>query len=204
MNQIKKVRLGVIGMGNMGQVHADKIVDGRVPGLELAAVADQYSERLAKYADAAHFTDGLELIGSGSVDAVLIATPHYSHTTLGIAALEAGLHTLVEKPISVHKEDCEQLIAAWQDKNVVFSAMFNQRTDPAYLKLKQLIESGELGTVQRINWIITDWYRTEAYYASGGWRATWGGEGGGEKNRTPIFAKCLTGTVGEQINWVSP
>jgi predicted dehydrogenase len=86
---------------------------------------------------------------------------------------------LVEKPISVHKADCEELIAAWQDKNVVFSAMFNQRTDPAYCKVKELIENGELGKIQRINWIITSWYRTEAYYASGGWRATWGGEGGG-------------------------
>lgn len=181
MDKSKNVRLGIIGMGNMGQSHADKIVSGKVPGLELAAVADQDAERLSKYPDVAHFSDGLELIRSGStsVDAVLIATPHYSHTTLGVAALEAGIHTLVEKPISVHKEDCEQLIAAWQNKDVVFSAMFNQRTDPTYCKVKQLIESGELGAVQRINWSITNWYRTESYYTSGGWRATWGGEGGG-------------------------
>jgi predicted dehydrogenase len=179
MENSKKVRLGIIGLGNMGRAHADNIIKGQVPGLELAAVADEDTGRLDKYKEATHFTDGFELIASGAIDAVLIATPHYSHTTLGVAALEAGLHTLVEKPISVHKEDCERLIAAWQDKEVVFSAMFNQRTDPAFRKVKQLIESGELGAVQRINWIITDWYRTESYYASGGWRATWGGEGGG-------------------------
>jgi len=166
-------------MGSMGQSHTKNILEGKVPNLELAAIADQDAERLAAYKDSAHFSDGLEMIKSGCIDAVLIATPHYSHTTLGVAALEAGIHTLVEKPISVHKEDCEKLIAAWTNKDVVFSAMFNQRTDPAFRKVKDLIDSGELGAVQRINWIITDWYRTEYYYASGGWRATWGGEGGG-------------------------
>jgi predicted dehydrogenase len=112
-------------------------------------------------------------------DAVLIATPHYDHTTIGIAALEAGYHVLVEKPISVHKADCERLTAAHKDKDLVFAAMFNQRTDPHYKKIKQLVEEGELGQFLRISWIITDWFRTESYYASGGWRATWAGEGGG-------------------------
>jgi predicted dehydrogenase len=179
MKKSKTVRLGIIGMGSMGQSHTKNILEGKVPNLELAAIADQDAERLAAYKDSAHFSDGLEMIKSGCIDAVLIATPHYSHTTLGVAALEASIHTLVEKPISVHKEDCEKLIAAWTNKDVVFSAMFNQRTDPAFRKVKDLIDSGELGAVQRINWIITDWYRTEYYYASGGWRATWGGEGGG-------------------------
>ncbi len=179
MKDSGNVRLGIIGLGNMGQAHANHIMKGAVPGLEVAAVADRNEERIAGYGGIAQFTDGEALIESGAVDAVLIATPHYSHTTLGIAALEAGLHTLVEKPISVHKEDCEALIAAWQDTDVVFSAMFNQRTDPSFRKVKQLIENGELGAVQRISWIITEWYRTEAYYVSGGWRATWGGEGGG-------------------------
>ncbi|HBR93422.1 MAG TPA: oxidoreductase [Opitutae bacterium] len=179
MTTNKTVRLGIIGMGNMGTSHAKNIIDGKIPNLELAAIADQNPERLEKFKDITHFSEGMDLIQSGTVDAVLVATPHYAHTTLGIASLEAGLHTLVEKPISVHKEDCERLIAAWKDEKLVFSAMFNQRTDPAYRKVKSLIESGELGSVERINWIITDWYRTENYYASGGWRATWGGEGGG-------------------------
>jgi len=179
MKKLKTVRLGMIGLGNMGKSHADQILTGKVPGLELTAVADCDAQRLEKFADLQRYTDGTALIQSGTIDAVLIATPHYDHTTLGIAALEAGLHTLVEKPISVHKADCERLIAAHTNKKLVFAAMFNQRTDPAYLKLRELIQSGELGTIQRINWIITDWYRTESYYRSGGWRATWGGEGGG-------------------------
>jgi predicted dehydrogenase len=94
-------------------------------------------------------------------------------------ALAAGLHVLVEKPISVHKADCERLIAAHRNERQVFAAMFNQRTDPAYRRIRALVGDGELGEIRRLNWIITDWFRTAAYYASGGWRATWAGEGGG-------------------------
>jgi predicted dehydrogenase len=176
---MKEVRIGIIGLGNMGKVHARAIVDGRIPRSRLTAVADQNPEALAAFPDAKGFTDSAELLKSGEVDAVLIATPHYSHTTIGIQALQAGLHVLVEKPISVHKADCEKLIAAHKSKKQVFAAMFNQRTDPYYLKLRELIQSGELGEVRRINWIITNWFRTAAYYSSGGWRATWAGEGGG-------------------------
>jgi len=175
----KEVRLGIIGLGNMGSAHAHNILDGKVPGMTLSAIADCAPERLEGYGDAKCFEDATTMICSGEIDAVLIATPHYSHTSLGIEALEKNLHVLVEKPISVHKADCQRLIEAHTNKALVFSAMFNQRTDPYYLKLRQLIQAGELGEIQRVNWIITDWYRTEYYYTSGDWRATWGGEGGG-------------------------
>ncbi len=176
---MKKVKIGIIGVGNMGTAHAQNIVDGKVAGLELAALCDSNPERMKSFASAKHFEDPLELINSEAVEAVLIATPHYSHTTLGIATLQAGKHLLVEKPISVHKADCQRLIEAHTDKNVVFSAMFNQRTNPNYLKIRDLVMKGELGEIRRVVWIITDWFRTENYYASGGWRATWRGEGGG-------------------------
>lgn len=176
---LSTVRFGVIGIGNMGKSHATRVSKGEIPGLELAAVADLKPEKAEHFPDIPFFNSGADLIASGKVDAVLIATPHYDHTILGIAALEAGLHTLVEKPISVHKADCERLIAAHKDKKQVFAAMFNQRTDPRYIKLKHLIESGEFGKINRVQWTITDWFRTASYYASGGWRATWEGEGGG-------------------------
>ncbi len=174
-----KVRFGIIGAGGMGTAHAGVFQKGDIARGELAAVCDIDPVRLEPYGALKIFTDSRELIRSGEVDAVIIATPHYDHTTIGIDALEQGLHVLMEKPISVHKADAERLIAAHTNPKQVFSAMFQMRTYPQFRKIKQLVESGELGTLQRMNWVITAWYRTEAYYASGGWRATWKGEGGG-------------------------
>ncbi len=179
MAKSSKVRLGVIGLGLMGRGHARQVMDGKVPGCELAAVCDENAEVERVFPGTPFFRGHKDLLASGAVDAVLVSTPHYAHTTVGIDALKAGLHVLVEKPISVHKADALSLVAAHRDKKKVFAAMFNQRTDPYYRKIRHLVQSGELGRIQRINWIITDWFRTDAYYASGGWRATWAGEGGG-------------------------
>jgi len=176
------VRLGIIGMGNIGRHHAGYLLDGKVPRCELLAVCSTSPQKLEPYKSKGLkiYDDGEKLMQSGTVDAVLIATPHYQHSSLGIAALHAGLHLMVEKPISAHKADAERLIAvARQHPEQVFAAMFQLRTEPRYLKIRKLIQEGELGEIVRMSWIITDWYRTEAYYASGGWRATWRGEGGG-------------------------
>ncbi len=177
---MKTVRVGIIGMGNMGKFHADYLQKGQIPRCELKAVCSTSPDKLQKYKPLQIFDDGEKLIQSGEVDAVLIATPHYQHTTLGITALERGLHVMIEKPISAHKADAERLIAAHHQRpQQVFAAMFQLRTEPRYAKIRRLIEKGELGEIVRISWIITDWFRTEAYYRSGGWRATWKGEGGG-------------------------
>jgi len=173
------VRLGLIGLGNIGRFHADYLLNGKVNRCELVAVSDAIPANLERYPQLKSFVKSEDLIRSGLVDAVLIATPHYFHTTIGIDALQQGLHVLVEKPLSVHKADCERLLAAHRNPQQVFAAMFQMRTDPRFKKLKSLIQNGELGELVRANWIITDWYRTEIYYASGGWRATWKGEGGG-------------------------
>ncbi len=175
-----KVRLGLIGLGNIGLHHASYLSAGKIRHAELVAVCDAAPEKLGPFQSLQTFSDGETLIRSGLVDAVIIATPHYQHTPLGIAAFEAGLHVMVEKPISAHKADAERLIAA-HNKNpaLVFAGMFQLRAEPRYLKIRRLIQSGELGQPVRVNWIMTDWFRTEAYYASGGWRATWKGEGGG-------------------------
>lgn len=180
---MKHVRIGIIGVGNMGSNHVRCLLDGRIKQAELAAVCDIDPARLELFPGISKsFARSQDLIRSGLVDAVLIATPHYDHTTIGIDALQQGLHVLTEKPISVHKADCQRLISAYQKrprKKQVFSAMFNQRTDPHYQRIRQIIQAGELGELRRVNWIITDWFRPEIYYASGGWRATWRGEGGG-------------------------
>src|SRR5437762_3753765 len=175
-----KVRLGIIGLGNIGQHHHSYLSAGKVSRAELVAVSDAVPAKLDKYKPLKTFSDGEELIRSDLVDAVIIATPHFQHTTLGIAALKQGVHAMVEKPISAHKADAERLIAAHKkNPKLVFAGMFQLRAEPRYLKIQKLIQSGDLGEVVRMSWIMTDWFRTEAYYASGGWRATWKGEGGG-------------------------
>ena len=174
-----KIRLGIIGFGGMGQAHAKNLLAGKIARCELVAVCDAVEANLQKFPQLRGFATPEELLAARCVDAVLIATPHFAHTSLGIAALNAGLHVLVEKPISVHRADAERLIAAHTDKRQVFAAMFNQRTDPYYQTIRDLVHRGELGAVRRINWTITNWFRTHAYYGMGGWRATWKGEGGG-------------------------
>ncbi len=179
-NQSPPVRLAVIGCGGMATVHMKHAAE--LDGVEISAACDTSAESLQKATEDNNcpgFDNHNELLKADVCDAVLIATPHYAHTTIGIDALKAGKHVLVEKPISVHKADCERLIAAHTDKSLVFAAMFNQRTDPYYIKLKQMIDGGELGGLVRVSWIITNWFRTDTYYAGGGWRATWEGEGGG-------------------------
>ncbi len=174
------VRIGIIGLGNIGQHHATYLSAGKISRAELVAVSDAFPSKLEKYSKLKTFSEGEDLIRSGLVDAVVIATPHYQHTTLGIAALKQGLHVMVEKPISAHKADAERLIEAHKrNPQLVFAGMFQLRAEPRYLKMQNLIRGGELGQIVRMSWIMTDWYRTEAYYASGGWRATWKGEGGG-------------------------
>ncbi|MEO8900671.1 MAG: Gfo/Idh/MocA family oxidoreductase [Polyangiaceae bacterium] len=185
MAEDRPVRVAVIGVGRMGAVHARELALGHIPRATLTALCDTDPEALARFAVVASvpgFTDSRALYASGLADAVLIATPHYDHTPLAIEALAAGVHVLTEKPLAVHKADCLRMLAAYEARpkpSQIFAEMFNQRTDPRFLKLRGLIQSGELGTLRRMNWIITDWFRTEAYYRSAGWRATWRGEGGG-------------------------
>ncbi len=194
---MSNVRLGIIGMGNMGRFHADYLMNKKVSRAELTAVSDAFPANLERYPQLKTFDSSEKLIRSGAVDAVIIATPHFLHTSIGIDALQNGRHVLVEKPISVHKADCERLIAAHQNPKQVFAAMFQQRNEPKYRKLKSLIQNGELGQITRVSWIITDWFRTEAYYASGGWRATWKGEGGGVLlNQCPHNLDIMTWLVG--------
>ena len=179
-----KVRIGIIGIGNMGTSHAKNIVEGNVPKGELTAVCDINPDKLkwAKENLGEHiqiFENAEALYNSGTIDAVLIATPHYDHPGLAIKAFERNLHVLCEKPAGVYTKQVREMNEAAEKSGKVFSMMYNQRTNPLYQKVKDLIDSGELGAIKRTNWIITNWYRSQSYYNSGGWRATWEGEGGG-------------------------
>lgn len=181
---MEKVRFGVIGIGNMGSAHARSLYNGEVPGAVLTAVCDINPDRLiwAKNnlgSDVQLFDNADELFRAGVTDAVLIATPHYDHPSLAIKGFEAKQHVLIEKPAGVYTKQVRIMNDAANASGKVFGIMYNQRTNPLYQKLKDLIDSGELGEIRRSNWIITDWYRPQSYYDSGSWRATWAGEGGG-------------------------
>ncbi len=177
------VRLGIIGIGNMGSGHVQNILAGKTPEITLAAVADRRQSRRdwagEKLPGVPVFTEGAELIDSGLCDAVLIAVPHYQHPVLAEQAFAKGLHVLCEKPAGVYTNAVWEMNAAADRAGKTFGMMFNQRTNCVYRKMHQMVESGELGDLKRVNWIITDWYRTQIYYDSGDWRATWAGEGGG-------------------------
>ena len=180
---MNEVRLGIIGIGSMGTAHATSITKGMVPHMRLTAVADIRQERQdwarENLPGTALYTDGKEMIDSGVCDAVLIATPHYFHPEFVIYALEHGVHALSEKPAGVYTKQVREMNEAAAKSDKVFAIMFNQRTNCVYRKLHEMIESGELGAMKRVNWIITDWYRTQSYYDAAGWKATWKGEGGG-------------------------
>ncbi|MBO9608945.1 MAG: Gfo/Idh/MocA family oxidoreductase [Paenibacillaceae bacterium] len=178
------VRIGIVGLGNMGAEHAKYLIAGQVPGAELAAVSDFSRDRLEWARTAAGgsvqtFERFEDMIGSGGIDAVMICTPHFLHPEQATAAFLAGLHVLLEKPAGVHTKHVREMNEAAAASGRVFGIMYNQRTNPVYAKLRELIASGELGEVRRMNWVITNWYRPQSYYDSGGWRATWAGEGGG-------------------------
>ncbi len=176
-----KVKTGIIGLGSMGTAHMNSI--GQLNNSVVTAVCDIDPERLATVRDRKDiqtFTDPDKFFAEGDMEAVVVATPHYDHPPLGVKALESGRHLLVEKPVGVHKKMVQPLLdAIAAHPGQVAAIMFNQRTIPAHRKIKQLIDNGELGKITRVNWIISDWFRSQTYYNSGGWRATWAGEGGG-------------------------
>lgn len=181
---MKKVRLGIIGAGNMGTTHIKTVINGEVPELELTAVADRQKSRREWCRDnlpdtVRIFEDGKELISGNLCDAVLIAVPHYQHPELSIEALHHHLHVLCEKPAGVYTKQVREMNEEAARSDRVFAMMFNQRTNCVYRKMYEMVTGGELGQIRRVNWIITDWYRTQCYYDSGSWRATWDGEGGG-------------------------
>ncbi len=181
--EVTPVRLGIIGFGNMGSSHMKNYLSGAFKEVVVTAVADIKPERLEAAQKAlpgvAVFSTASELMDSGVCDSIVIATPHYFHPPLVIEGLSKGLNVMSEKPAGVYTKQVKEMneFAAKSDK--VFALMFNQRTNPMYQKMREMVQSGEYGEIRRVNWIITDWYRTQSYYDSGEWRATWSGEGGG-------------------------
>lgn len=181
---MSKVRIGVVGLGNMGSAHSRMIhLEKLVPDMMLGAVCDISGER-RKWAEEVLpgvpvFEEATAMYKSGLIDAVLIAVPHYDHPVLAIQGFEQGLHVLVEKPAGVYTKQVLEMNEAAAATDKIFGIMYNQRTNPVYQKVRDLVQSGELGGIKRAVWIVTDWYRPQSYHDSGSWRSTWKGEGGG-------------------------
>lgn len=198
-----KVKFGIIGVGNMGTSHFVNLFGGKIENGILTAIADVKQSRLdnilkSEPGDYKTYSSGEELIEKADVDAVIIAVPHYDHPKLVIKALNKGLHVLCEKPAGVYTKQVREMNEVTFKSNKLFSLMYNQRTNPLYKKMHDLIKSGEMGDFRRVNWIITNWFRTQHYFDSGSWRATWKGEGGGVlMNQCPHQIDLLQWIVGE-------
>ena len=179
-----RVRLGIIGARGQGGFYAGLLADGSIPHLVLGALTGR-SEATAAFArdrfgTVPYFTDPIAMMESGTVDAVVTTVPHYLHPELAIAGMERGLHVLVEKPLGVYTKQVRRMLAVGAaTPSLVLGAMFNQRVNPLFSRLKQILSSGEIGDVRRATWAITNWFRPQSYYDSAAWRGTWGGEGGG-------------------------
>ena len=180
---MEKLKFGIIGFGNMGSGHAKTIMDGKVPKMELCAICDIDPERIAVskklYPDVATFDNATALINSGLCDTIIVATPHYDHAEIAIEGLRKGLNVITEKPAGVYTKQVLEMNEVAKDSKGVFGIMYNQRTNPVYRKLREMILNGELGGIKRVQWTITDWYRPQAYHDSSEWRSTWKTEGGG-------------------------
>ncbi len=181
----KKIKVGIIGIGNMGSKHAQHFCEGKCPDFDLVAIADINPQRIEwgkknLGEQINYFDDAIKMLDSGLIEACMVCVPHYDHAKYAIECLNRKIHVLVEKPAGVYtKQAREMMDCADKNKDVVFAMMFNQRTNCVYRKIKELLDSKIYGEIRRVNWIITDWYRPQYYYDSGAWRATWSGEGGG-------------------------
>ena len=179
------INIGIVGIGNMGLAHVRHVL--ALPNTRLAAICDHSAQSLENCDapdEVARYSDYTRMLDECQLDGVIIATPHFDHLPMSLAAFQRGIHVLVEKPIAVHVQDAQRMIDGWraaqqQYPKLVFATMFMQRTWGFWRKIKAMLDAGELGALIRTSWIVTDWFRTQHYYDSGGWRATWRGEGGG-------------------------
>ena len=199
-----EVRFGIIGCGNMGTGHAKNFLDGKITDARITAVCDINPKKFdffkEKFGETInYYLDAEAMMRSGDVDCVMICTPHYIHPDLAILAMDVGVHCIVEKPAGVYTLQVKKMLERVKTANTIVGIMFNQRTNPAFKKMKAMIAEGKIGEIKRTNWIITDWYRTQYYYDSGAWRATWVGEGGGVLyNQSPHQLDLFSWIIGMQ------
>lgn len=202
---MKKVKFGIIGAGNQGTYYSNGLFkEGLIENGVLAAICDRnpkkweiLNEKLQN-PEIKYFENYIEMLDSGICDAVIVATPHYFHPEMVMECLKRGVNVICEKPAGVYTKQVREMNEFAAKHNAKFAMMFNQRTNCTYRKMREIIANGGIGELQRVNWIITDWYRTQIYYDSGDWRATWAGEGGGVLiNQCPHQIDLVQWVVGQ-------
>jgi predicted dehydrogenase len=202
---MNKVRYGIIGLGNQGSYYAVGLFDkGATVDAEVTALCDINPAKIESIkgrlqnTNAAYFTDYKEMLDSGLCDAILVETPHYQHPEIVMEALSRGIHVICDKPAGVYTKQVREMNESAGKSNALFTMMFNQRTNCVYRKMREMVQAGKLGRLQRVNWVITNWFRTQTYYDSGSWRATWEGEGGGVLiNQCPHQLDLVSWIIGE-------
>ncbi|MBE6632290.1 MAG: Gfo/Idh/MocA family oxidoreductase [Ruminococcaceae bacterium] len=207
---METVRYGIIGLGNQGSSYLLNFFDkGLIKNSEVTALCDIAPEKIESIKKktlnkmAAYFTDYKEMLDSGLCDAILVEVPHYLHPEMVMECLKRNINVICEKPAGVYTKQVKEMNAFAENSKARFAMMFNQRTNCLYRKMRELIANGEIGELQRVTWIITDWYRTQQYYDSGSWRATWEGEGGGVLiNQCPHQIDLVQWVVGKMPKYV--
>lgn len=202
---MKQVRYGIVGLGNQGSSYCLNLFDkGKIKDAVVSAMCDVNPAKIENIRNkttnrqAVYFERYTDMLDSGLCDAVLVETPHYLHPEIVTECLKRNLHVVCEKPAGVYAKQVREMNEAAEKSGALFGMMFNQRTNCVYRKMREMIAQGMVGTLQRINWIITDWFRTQHYYDTGSWRATWAGEGGGVLiNQCPHQLDLVCWIVGE-------
>lgn len=205
---MQKIRFGIVGVGNQGSYYANIFKecydDKKIENGVLTALCDNDETKLEKARDnyasmqVSFFSDYKEMLSSGLVDVVLVEVPHYQHPEIVTECLRRGINVICDKPAGVYTKQVREMNEVAKKSSAKFGMMFNQRTNCVYRKMRELLANGEIGEIQRVNWVITDWFRTQNYYDSGSWRATWKGEGGGVLiNQCPHQIDLVQWIVGE-------
>ncbi|RJP66945.1 MAG: gfo/Idh/MocA family oxidoreductase [Ignavibacteriales bacterium] len=154
----KEIGFGLIGSGGWGDVHARTL--SQSANSKLVAICDlnleQAKQSAAKYNISSVYNNVNEMLGDKDIDAVSIATPDFTHTELIIAALEAGKHVMVEKPMATTVEDCNRIISLRDKMGIKLMVNYSNRWKTPFIHVKKLISSGELGNLQLVNIKLND------------------------------------------------
>lgn len=176
----RTLRVGIIGCGNIARFHAEAL--STIENAALVACCDTDLARAQSLATDFGAEIATESVSTfferGQLDAALICTPHPAHEAMVVAAAEAGVNVLCEKPIAVRLDEADRMIAATGAAGVAFGVIFQRRFWPAAQRIRQAIDNGLLGQLT-FGAAYNHLWRPESYFTADAWRGKWETEGGG-------------------------